>query len=72
MTSVSDASQEHIVQNTAASSRRQRLRSSTDNLFCLQGPSLENVRSLSLAQQLATHYSTTFAKSQTLIHLSAI
>ena len=34
--------------------------------------SSENVRSLSLARKLGTHYRMTFAKSQTLIHLSAI
>jgi len=33
---------------------------------------LENVRSLSLARELGTHYRMTFAKSQKLIHLSAI
>ena len=38
----------------------------------IQGQSSENVRSLSLARQLATHYRMTFAKSQTPIHLSAI
>jgi len=36
-------------------------------LFRLQGPNSKNVRSLSLARQLATHYRMTFAKSQTLI-----
>ena len=35
-------------------------------------PSSENVRSLSLAQQLAAHYRMAFVKSQTPIHLSVV
>ena len=41
-------------------------------LFRRQGQSSENMRSLSLAQQLATHYRVTFAKSPALIRLSTI
>ena len=41
-------------------------------LFRLQGRGSKTVRSLSLAQQLATHYRVTFAKSQALIRLSTI
>jgi len=35
-------------------------------------PSLENVRSLSLPQQLGTHYRMTFGKLLTQVRLSAI
>jgi len=38
--------------------------------FRLQGPSSENVRSLSQVRQIATHYRVTFAISHTLIRLS--
>ena len=67
----------NIVHNTAASSRRHRLRSSTDNLSYTVPLTRTKLREQEhvltiTGPTFGTHYHMTFAKSQTLIHLSVI